>query len=107
MSSVPVDLLDGVVTVSVDGEPGLVTVSEETLVVDTESSDVAVLGDSTRVRDGQTSRGDIVLNDVEVLESSGDTVLSGVGDQAVGAATTDYRGLDTFKKVTSKGEAYG
>lgn len=89
VSSVPVDLLDGVVTVSVNGEPGLAAVGEKTLVVDTESSEIAALGNGTRVRDGQANGGDLVLNNVQVLESSGDTVLSGVGDEAVGAATTD------------------
>jgi hypothetical protein len=87
MSSVPVDLPDGVVAVAVDSEPGLAAVGEETLLIDTESGEVAALGDSTGVGNGQADGRDGVLDDVEVLESSGDTVLSGVGDEAVGAAT--------------------
>lgn len=89
VGSVPVDLLDRVVTVSVNGEPRLAAVGEKALVVDTESGEVAAFGNGTGVRDGQTDGGDLVLNDVQVLESSGDTVLGGVGDEAVGAATTD------------------
>jgi hypothetical protein len=38
--------------------------SEQTLVVDTKASDIAALGDSARVRSGQTDRRDRVFNDV-------------------------------------------
>lgn len=91
MSTGPEDLLGGVLSVSRDGEPVLSAVGEQTLVVDTESGDVAALGDSTGVRNCQADRGGGVLDDEEVLESSGYAILSGVRDEAVGATTTDCR----------------
>lgn len=51
---------------------------EQTLLVDTKSSDVATLRDSTGVRQGQTDGRDRVLDNVEVLESGGNTVLGSV-----------------------------
>ena len=89
MSSVPVDLLNGVLAVAVNSEPSLATVSEEALVVNTEAGDVATLGNGTGVGDGHAEGSNVVLNDVEVLESGGDSVLGGEGDEAVGAAATD------------------
>jgi hypothetical protein len=77
VSSVPVDLLDGVGAVSIDGEPGLATVSEEALLVDTESGGVTALRNGTGVGDGHAEGSNRVLNDIEVLESGGDTVLGG------------------------------
>jgi hypothetical protein len=91
VTSVPDDLLRRVVTVAIDSEPSLAAVGEETLLVDTESSQVAALGNSARVRNGQADGRDVVLNNVEVLESSGDTALGSVGDETVGAAATDCR----------------
>lgn len=89
VSSVPKDLLDLVLAVAVNGEPSLAAVSEQTLFVDTKSSGVAALGDSAGVRQGHAEGRDRVLNNVEVLESSGNTVLGSVCDEAVGAAATD------------------
>lgn len=89
MSTIPVDLLNGVLAVAVNSKPSLATVSEEALVVNTETGDVATLGNGTGVGDGHAEGSNGVLNDVEVLESGGDTVLGGEGDEAVGAAATD------------------
>jgi hypothetical protein len=90
VSGVPEDLFHGVVTVAVNSEPSLAAVGEETLLIDTESGDVTALGNSTGVRKGQADGRDGVLHNVKILESCGDTVLGGVGDEAVGAAATDY-----------------
>lgn len=78
MSSVPEDLLNLVLAVAVNGEPRLAAMGEQTLLVDTKSSDVATLRDSTGVRQGQTDGRDRVLDNVEVLESGGNTVLGSV-----------------------------
>lgn len=78
VSTVPKDLLDLVLAVAVNGEPSLAAMGEQTLVVDTKSSGVAALGDSAGVRHGQAEGRYRVLDNVEVLESSGNTVLSSI-----------------------------
>lgn len=78
VSSVPEDLLDLVVAVAVNGEPSLAAVGEQTLLVDTKSSGIAALRDSAGVRQGQAEGRDRVLDNVEVLESGGNTVLGSV-----------------------------
>lgn len=78
VSSVPEDLLDLVVAVAVNGEPSLAAMGEQALLVDTKSSGVAALRDSAGVRQGQAEGRDRVLNNVEVLESGGNTVLGSV-----------------------------
>jgi N-methylhydantoinase B/oxoprolinase/acetone carboxylase alpha subunit len=52
-------------------------VSEEALLVDTESGGVTALRNGTGVGDGHAEGSNRVLNDIEVLESGGDTVLGG------------------------------
>jgi hypothetical protein len=89
VSTVPVDLPNGVLAVAVNSEPSLATVSEEALVVNTEAGGVATLGNGAGVGKGQAEGRNRVLDDVEVLESGGDTVLGGEGDEPVGAAATD------------------
>lgn len=74
MATVPVDLLGGSVA-DINGEPGATVVGEVALGVDPEAVHVAVLGNSTRVGHGEGDRGHVLLDDVEVLEGSGDTVL--------------------------------
>jgi hypothetical protein len=89
VSTVPVDLLNGVLAVAVNREPSLATVSEEALVVNTEASGIATLGNGTGVGKGQAEGRNRILNDIEILESGGDSVLGGEGDETVGAAATD------------------
>jgi hypothetical protein len=89
VSTVPVDLLNRALAVAVNSEPSLATVSEEALVVNTEASGIATLGNGTGVGKGQAEGRNRTLNDVEVLESGGNTVLGGEGDETVGAAATD------------------
>jgi hypothetical protein len=89
VSTVPVDLLNGVLAVAVNRKPSLATVSEEALVVNTEAGGIATLGNGTGVGKGQAKGRNRILNDIEVLESGGDTVLGGEGDETVGAAATD------------------
>jgi hypothetical protein len=89
VSTVPVDLLNGVLAVAVNREPSLATVSEEALVVNTEAGGIATLGNGTGVGKGQAEGRNRILNDIEVLESGGDSVLGGEGDETVGAAATD------------------
>jgi hypothetical protein len=78
VSTVPEDLLDLVLAVAVNGVPSLAAMSEQTLVVDTKSSGVAALGDSAGVRQGQPKGLYRVLDNVEVLESGGNSVLGSV-----------------------------
>ena len=88
VATVPVDLLGGSVA-NINGEPGAAVVGEVALGILPEAVHVAVLGNSTRVRDGEGDRGHVLLHDVEVLEGSGDTVLGGEGDHAVGGGAQD------------------
>ena len=96
MATVPVDGLLGVGAVALDGEPGLAIVGEVALLVDAEVQGAGTGGHGTRVRDGQTQRSGVLVDDVEALESGGNTVLGSEGDGAVGSGVDWRRVLDLW-----------
>lgn len=85
VAAIPVDLLDGVVAVAVDGEPRLAVVGQVAVIVDAEAIHVAAVGHGGRVGDGHAHGQDSVLDDIQVLERSGNGVLGEEGDGAIRA----------------------
>ena len=82
VATVPVDGLDGVVTVALDGEVSVTAVGEEALVVNVEADSGGALGDGTGVRTGETDGSRVLLDDVHVLPAGRGRVLGSEGDGA-------------------------
>lgn len=92
VSTIPEDLLGLGFSVAINGEPGVALVGEVALVGLVEADSGGILGDGTGVRAGQANFRDGVLDNVEVLESGGNTVLGGERDSTVGTAA-DCKGV--------------
>lgn len=96
MGAVPVDFLLRVFAVAVNGEVGLVVMSEVALVVGAKSGDGSVLGDRAGVRNGHADGKNRVLDNVEVLEGRGDAILGSEGEMSVGTGVEDQNLLVAF-----------
>lgn len=82
VATVPVDSLDGVLAVAINGEVSVTAMSEETLLVDTEVDGASALGDSSGVRTSEADGSGILLHDVQVLPAGRCLVFGSVGDSA-------------------------
>jgi hypothetical protein len=82
VATVPVDGLDGVVTVSLNGEVGVVAMGEVAVIVDTEVQGAGTLGNGTGVRKGEADGEGVLLDDVQILPAGRGLVLGSVGDSA-------------------------
>lgn len=82
MATVPVDGLDGVVAVALNGEVSVTTVGEETLLVNAEVDGAGALGDSSGVRTSETDGSGILLDNIQILPAGRGLVLGSVRDGA-------------------------
>lgn len=89
MSSVPVDLLLGVIAIAIDSEVILSSMGEVALLVHAEVGDAAVFRDGGRVGDGHADGENGILDNIQVLESGRNAVLRGESDVAGGTGAQD------------------
>lgn len=85
----PVDNALRVVAIALNAKVLLAVMGEVTVLVDTEAGGAGALGQSGRVREGQTGGGNLAVDNVEVLPTSGSLVLGCEGGPGGGVAATD------------------
>lgn len=89
MSSIPINFFLEVIAITLNSEISLLIMSKVALIINAEASNGTIFRNGSGVWTGHSDGKNGILNNINILECSGNGIFGGEGEVAVGAGAED------------------